>query len=41
MFGVLWTIEVNRNALYLYAREGYAKDSLGSCILMYINNAIG
>lgn len=41
MFGVPWTIEVNPNALYPYAKEGYAKDSLGSCISTYIDNAIG
>jgi hypothetical protein len=32
ILGVEWTLDVQPNALYPYATEGYAKDSLGSCI---------
>ncbi|KAL7620055.1 hypothetical protein AAE478_010604 [Parahypoxylon ruwenzoriense] len=35
-----WTVDVNPNQLYAYATEGYAKQSLGSCIVGYINGAI-
>ncbi|KAI0098424.1 hypothetical protein F4814DRAFT_121591 [Daldinia grandis] len=35
-----WTVDVNPNQLYAYAEEGYAKESLGSCIADYINGAI-
>ncbi|KAK6952640.1 hypothetical protein Daesc_004930 [Daldinia eschscholtzii] len=35
-----WTVDVNPNQLYAYATEGYAKESLGSCIAEYINGAI-
>ncbi|KAI1370982.1 hypothetical protein F4677DRAFT_436794 [Hypoxylon crocopeplum] len=37
---VPWTVEVNPNQLYTYATDGYAKESLGSCIAAYINGAI-
>ncbi|KAM0812051.1 hypothetical protein AB5N19_14368 [Seiridium cardinale] len=37
---VPWTVEVNPNQIYAYAGEGYAKQSLGSCIAGYINGAI-
>ena len=29
---VPWTVDVNPNQLYAYAADGYAKESLGSCI---------
>ncbi|KAI1644978.1 uncharacterized protein F4817DRAFT_345192 [Daldinia loculata] len=35
-----WTVDVNPNQLYAYAEEGYAKESIGSCIAEYINGAI-
>ncbi|KAI0118072.1 hypothetical protein F4776DRAFT_672962 [Hypoxylon sp. NC0597] len=35
-----WTIDVNPNQIYAYATDGYAKESLGSCIASYINGAI-
>ncbi|KAI1773770.1 hypothetical protein F4818DRAFT_421710 [Hypoxylon cercidicola] len=35
-----WTVDVNPNQLYPYATDGYAKESLGSCIASYINGAI-
>ncbi|KAI1656083.1 hypothetical protein F4813DRAFT_365262 [Daldinia decipiens] len=35
-----WTVDVNPNQLYAYAEEGYAKESLGSCIAEYINGAM-
>ncbi|KAK6068089.1 hypothetical protein SCUP234_11302 [Seiridium cupressi] len=37
---VPWTVEVNPNQIYAYAGDGYAKESLGSCIAGYINGAI-
>ncbi|KAI1848375.1 hypothetical protein JX265_008844 [Neoarthrinium moseri] len=37
---VPWTVDVNPNQIYAYAKDGYAKDSLGSCIAEYINSAI-
>ncbi|KAI1385209.1 uncharacterized protein F4822DRAFT_337359 [Hypoxylon trugodes] len=36
---VPWTVDVNPNQLYAYATEGYAKESLGSCIAGYITGA--
>ncbi|OTA65826.1 hypothetical protein K449DRAFT_462916 [Hypoxylon sp. EC38] len=35
-----WTIDVNPDQIYAYATDGYAKQSLGSCIAEYINSAI-
>ncbi len=32
LLGVPWTIEIDPNAIYPYAKEDYAKNSLGSCI---------
>jgi hypothetical protein len=29
---VPWTVDVNPNQIYAYAGDGYAKESLGSCI---------
>lgn len=29
---VPWTIEVNPNQIYAYAKSDYAKESLGSCL---------
>ncbi|KAK7992054.1 hypothetical protein PG996_012931 [Apiospora saccharicola] len=37
---VPWTMEVNPNQVYAYAKEGYAKESLGSCIAAYFKGAI-
>lgn len=32
ILGVEWTIDVNPNQIYAYAKEGYAKENLGACI---------
>ena len=33
---VSWTIDVNPNAIYVYAAEGsYGQNSLGSCLYTY------
>ncbi|KAI1411528.1 hypothetical protein F5Y13DRAFT_200825 [Hypoxylon sp. FL1857] len=37
---VPWTVDVNPNQLYAYAKDGYAKESLGNCIASYVNGAI-
>ncbi|KAI0381100.1 hypothetical protein F5Y04DRAFT_255746 [Hypomontagnella monticulosa] len=37
---VPWTVDVNPNQLYAYAADGYAKESLGSCIASYVTGAI-
>lgn len=33
--GETWTFEANPNAIWPYHNEGYAKESLGSCIKAY------
>ncbi|KLU85511.1 hypothetical protein MAPG_04534 [Magnaporthiopsis poae ATCC 64411] len=39
--GVQWTLaEINPNAIWPYHNDGYAKESLGSCIAAYIAGAI-
>ncbi len=35
ILGTVWTIDINPNAIWLYYYDGYAKDSLGSCIKRY------
>ncbi|KAH8645669.1 hypothetical protein BX600DRAFT_444235 [Xylariales sp. PMI_506] len=35
-----WTIDVNPNLVFAYATDGYAKESLGSCLASYIDSAI-
>jgi hypothetical protein len=40
LLGQPWTIEVNPNAIWPYHNDGYAKDSLGSCIKSYVDSAI-
>ncbi|KAK1757870.1 hypothetical protein QBC47DRAFT_166326 [Echria macrotheca] len=40
VLGTAWTVEVNPNAIWPYHNDGYAKDSLGSCIKGYIDGAI-
>ncbi|KAJ8119759.1 hypothetical protein O1611_g10538 [Lasiodiplodia mahajangana] len=30
--GVAWTVDVNPNQIYAYAKDGYAKENLGGCI---------
>ncbi|KAK8045183.1 hypothetical protein PG993_005207 [Apiospora rasikravindrae] len=37
---VPWTMEVNPNQVFAYAGDGYAKESLGSCIASYFKGAI-
>ncbi|KAI1164144.1 hypothetical protein F5B18DRAFT_650863 [Nemania serpens] len=41
ILGVEWTIDVNPNQIYAYAKEGYAKENLGACIHEYFKNAVG
>ncbi|KAJ8104576.1 hypothetical protein ONZ43_g7784 [Nemania bipapillata] len=38
-FGVPWKIDVNPNQIYAYAKDGYAKESLGDCIHEYFDSA--
>ncbi|TQN72687.1 hypothetical protein CSHISOI_02761 [Colletotrichum shisoi] len=41
VLGAEWTLsEINPSALYPYAGDGYAKQSLGSCIAQYVSSAI-
>ncbi|KAJ0386655.1 hypothetical protein COL922a_003888 [Colletotrichum nupharicola] len=41
VLGAEWTLnDINPNELYPYAGDGYAKQSLGSCIAQYITSAI-
>ncbi|KAK6851052.1 hypothetical protein PG990_008055 [Apiospora arundinis] len=37
---VPWTVEVNPNQVFAYAKDGYAKESLGSCIAAYFKGVI-
>ncbi|KAJ9149791.1 hypothetical protein NKR23_g4092 [Pleurostoma richardsiae] len=37
---VPWTIDIDPKAIYPYAKEGYAKESLGKCIADYVESAI-
>ena len=38
--GASWTIDINPLAIWPYHNDGYAKDSLGSCIASYVDGAI-
>ncbi|EAQ92975.1 hypothetical protein CHGG_01210 [Chaetomium globosum CBS 148.51] len=40
VLGTAWTIEVNPLAIWPYHNDGYAKESLGSCIKAYVEGAI-
>ncbi|KAK1638907.1 hypothetical protein BDP81DRAFT_459519 [Colletotrichum phormii] len=41
VLGAEWTLkDINPSALYPYAVDGYAKESLGSCIEQYVSSAI-
>ncbi|KAH6619406.1 hypothetical protein B0J18DRAFT_243662 [Chaetomium sp. MPI-SDFR-AT-0129] len=40
VLGAPWTIELNPLAIWPYHNDGYAKESLGSCIKAYIEGAI-
>ncbi|KAL2136195.1 hypothetical protein VTI74DRAFT_5073 [Chaetomium olivicolor] len=40
LLGTAWTIDVNPNAIWPYHNDGYAKESLGSCIKAYVEGAI-
>ncbi|KAK0657020.1 hypothetical protein B0T16DRAFT_50502 [Cercophora newfieldiana] len=40
VLGEPWTIEVNPLAIWPYHNDGYAKESLGSCIKAYVEGAI-
>ncbi|KAF9873562.1 hypothetical protein CkaCkLH20_09021 [Colletotrichum karsti] len=41
VLGAEWTLkDINPNELYPYAGDGYAKQSLGSCIAQYVSSAI-
>ncbi|KAI1188562.1 hypothetical protein F5B17DRAFT_262480 [Nemania serpens] len=40
ILGVEWTIDVNPNQVFAYAKDGYAKENLGACIHEYFNNAV-
>ncbi|KAK3694411.1 hypothetical protein B0T22DRAFT_70583 [Podospora appendiculata] len=40
LLGATWTTEINPNAIWPYNNDGYAKDSLGSCIKGYLEGAI-
>ncbi|GAP91548.1 hypothetical protein SAMD00023353_6500460 [Rosellinia necatrix] len=39
IFGVAWTINVNPNQVYAYAKDGYAKENLGACLHEYFDSA--
>ena len=36
LLGQTWTIDVNPNQLYAYAKEGYAKEQPGAMIAQYV-----
>ncbi|KAK3901010.1 hypothetical protein C8A05DRAFT_45252 [Staphylotrichum tortipilum] len=38
--GATWTIDINPLAIWPYHNDGYAKESLGSCIKAYVDGAI-
>ncbi|KAK4156634.1 hypothetical protein C8A00DRAFT_12447 [Chaetomidium leptoderma] len=38
--GTAWTIDINHLAIWPYHNDGYAKESLGSCIKAYVEGAI-
>jgi len=40
VLGAPWTVEVNPLAIWPYHNDGYAKESLGSCIKAYVEGAI-
>lgn len=36
VFGTEWTFEADLKQIYAYAEDGYAKQSLGSCVHEYV-----
>ena len=40
VLGVSWTVDIDPKAVYPYAVEGYAKESLGSCLVEYVEATI-
>ncbi|KAK3989905.1 hypothetical protein QBC44DRAFT_381029 [Cladorrhinum sp. PSN332] len=40
LLGTSWTTDINPLAIYPYHNDGYAKESLGSCIKAYVEGAI-
>ncbi|KAH6695269.1 hypothetical protein F5X68DRAFT_257950 [Plectosphaerella plurivora] len=40
LLGETWTIDINPNAIWPYHNDGYAKESVGSCIKSYVEGAI-
>jgi hypothetical protein len=40
LLGTEWTVEADLKQIYAYAQDGYAKDSLGSCVNEYFSDAI-
>ncbi|KAK3362366.1 hypothetical protein B0T25DRAFT_4731 [Lasiosphaeria hispida] len=40
ILGEAWTVDINPNAIWPYHNEGYAKESLGSCIKAYVEGVI-
>ena len=39
LLGTPWTIDIAPNAIWPYHNDGYAKESLGSCIKAYVFSA--
>ncbi|KAK5658928.1 hypothetical protein OQA88_1744 [Cercophora sp. LCS_1] len=40
ILGQEWTVDINPNAVWPYHNDGYAKESLGSCIKSYVEGAV-
>ncbi|EGY21980.1 hypothetical protein VD0002_g1937 [Verticillium dahliae] len=40
LLGETWTIDINPNAIWPYHNDGYAKESVGSCIKDYVEGVI-
>ncbi|KAK4098770.1 hypothetical protein N658DRAFT_208972 [Parathielavia hyrcaniae] len=40
LLGTAWTIDIQPNAIWPYHNDGYAKESLGSCLKAYIEGVI-
>ncbi|KAK0624822.1 hypothetical protein B0T17DRAFT_590633 [Bombardia bombarda] len=40
LLGETWTIDIAPNAIWPYHNDGYAKESLGSCIKSYVEGAL-
>ena len=38
LLGAAWTIDINPLAIWPYHDDGYAKESLGSCIKAYVQS---